>query len=73
MADVKPTLPKPPTQPEDEQLSVAPTFDRNQPWAVKIPKFLQEKWEQIKEEGGFDVCHDIIRLWQKRERDRGGL
>jgi transcription initiation factor TFIIF subunit beta len=51
MADVKPTLPKPPTQPEDEQLSVAPTFDRNQPWAVKIPKFLQEKWEQIKEPG----------------------
>ncbi len=51
MSDTKPVIYKPPQQPEEEKLTVSPQFDISQPWAVKIPKFLQEKWEQIKDPG----------------------
>ena len=36
---------------DDEQLSVDPTFEQSNVWSLKIPRFLQEQWERVTEEG----------------------
>jgi hypothetical protein len=36
---------------EEERLEVVPGMSQNIVWALKIPKFLLERWEQVEEAG----------------------
>ncbi|BEI84495.1 hypothetical protein CcaverHIS002_0410990 [Cutaneotrichosporon cavernicola] len=36
---------------EEEELDVAPSHGQSKIWAMKIPRFLLERWERVKEEG----------------------
>lgn len=51
MSDIKPVLhfPAPPT--EDEQLGVAQNMDSTNIWSLKLPRFLLEQWETVREAG----------------------
>ena len=51
MSDIKPVLhfPAPPT--EDEQLGVAQSMDSTNIWSLKLPRFLLEQWETVREAG----------------------
>ena len=51
MSDIKPILhfPAPPT--EDEQLGVAQNMDSTNIWSLKLPRFLLEQWETVREAG----------------------
>jgi transcription initiation factor TFIIF subunit beta len=51
--DIKPDV-KPKVQPpleEDEKLNIHPTFKDNNIWALKVPRFLLERWERVTEGG----------------------
>ena len=49
--DVKPHIAAKQPDPEDEQLAVAQTFEQSNVWSLKIPRFLQEQWERVTDEG----------------------
>ncbi|CAK9787439.1 Rap30/74 interaction domain-containing protein [Cutaneotrichosporon oleaginosum] len=36
---------------EEEELDVAPSHGQSKIWAMKIPRFLLERWERVKQEG----------------------
>jgi transcription initiation factor TFIIF subunit beta len=44
--DIKPAIPE-----EDEKLSFHPSLGKNNVWAIKIPRFLLERWERVTEGG----------------------
>ena len=51
--DVKPTILYPIPNPfeQEEEMAVASTMANHNVWAMKIPRFLLERWEQVHESG----------------------
>jgi transcription initiation factor TFIIF subunit beta len=56
-ADIKPRIPAPP--PEEEQLQIQVPGEGGAIWAVRIPRFLYDKWTQV-DEGGVHLGTLVI-------------
>ncbi len=57
--DVKPRIPVPAPLPEDEHLKINVPGQGGAIWAVRIPRFLYDKWMKV-EEGGVHLGTLVI-------------